>query len=68
MINAEGEQQAAQKLVEAAAELSRQPQVMQLSYLATLQDIAGEHNSTIVFPFPMEMAGSLFGGAAPRSS
>ena len=67
VINAEGEQQAAQKLVEAAAELSRQPQAIQLRYLATLQDIAGEHNSTIVFPFPVELARSFFGAGAARS-
>jgi regulator of protease activity HflC (stomatin/prohibitin superfamily) len=66
IINAEGEQQAAQKLVEAAIELSRQPEAMQLRYLSALQEIAGEHNSTIVFPFPIELARSFIGGAAPR--
>src|SRR3546814_17845943 len=59
--NAEGEQQAAEKLVQAAVELSRQPEAMQLRYLAGLQDIAGERNSTIVFPFPIELASALFG-------
>src|SRR3546814_7700923 len=58
VINAEGEQQAAEKLVQAAVELSRQPEAMQLRYLAGLQDIAGERNSTIVFPFPIELARS----------
>ncbi|MPZ10434.1 MAG: slipin family protein [Kiloniellaceae bacterium] len=67
IINAEGEQQAAQKLVEAAAELSRQPQAIQLRYLASLQDIAGDRSSTIVFPFPVELGRTLFGGAAPRT-
>lgn len=56
IINAEGEQQAAQKLAEAAEILARQPQAMQLRYLGTLNVIAGEKNSTIVFPFPMELA------------
>src|ERR1700746_3112893 len=55
IINAEGEQQAAQKLVEAARILAPVPQAMQLRYLATLFDIAGERSSTIVFPFPIEM-------------
>jgi regulator of protease activity HflC (stomatin/prohibitin superfamily) len=55
IINAEGEQQAAQKLVEAANVLATAPQAMQLRYLATLYDIAGERSSTIVFPFPIEM-------------
>ena len=67
IINAEGEQQAAQKLVEAAAELSRQPQAIQLRYLASLQDIAGDRSSIIVFPFPVELGRTLFGGAAPRT-
>jgi regulator of protease activity HflC (stomatin/prohibitin superfamily) len=55
IINAEGEQQAAQKLVEAASVLAPVPQAMQLRYLATLFDIAGERSSTIVFPFPIDM-------------
>src|SRR5688500_8961857 len=54
VINAEGEQQAAQKLLEAAEILARQPEAMQLRYLGTLGNIAGETNSTIVFPFPVE--------------
>ena len=56
IINAEGEQQAAQKLYEAAEILAREPGAMQLRYLNSLNAIAGEHNSTIVFPFPMEIA------------
>jgi regulator of protease activity HflC (stomatin/prohibitin superfamily) len=55
IINAEGEQQAAQKLVEAANILAPTPQAMQLRYLAALFDIAGERTSTIVFPFPIDM-------------
>ncbi len=55
IINAEGEQQAAQRLVEAANILATTPQAMQLRYLATLFDIAGERTSTIVFPFPIDM-------------
>ena len=54
VINAEGEQQAAHKLVEAAEKLGEQPNAMQLRYLSSLQDIAGDQTSTIVFPFPME--------------
>ncbi len=66
IINAEGEQQAAEKLVEAAVILNRQPEAMQLRYLSALQEIAGEHNSTIVFPFPIELSSLLLGhrGAA----
>jgi regulator of protease activity HflC (stomatin/prohibitin superfamily) len=55
IINAEGEQQAAQKLVDAAQILAPVPQGMQLRYLATLFDIAGERSSTIVFPFPINL-------------
>jgi regulator of protease activity HflC (stomatin/prohibitin superfamily) len=56
VINAEGEQQAAQKLLDAAMILGRRPEAMQLRYLSTLNFIAGEKNSTIVFPFPMDLA------------
>jgi regulator of protease activity HflC (stomatin/prohibitin superfamily) len=59
VINAEGEQQAAQKLVDAARILQSVPQAMQLRYLATLFDIAGERSSTIVFPFPIDLAEAL---------
>ncbi|MCF8708584.1 slipin family protein [Rhizorhapis sp. SPR117] len=61
IINAEGEEQAAQKLLEAAQILSRQPEAMQLRFLSSLNIIAGEKNSTIVFPFPLEF-GSLLKG------
>lgn len=55
IINAEGEQQAAAKLLEAAEILARQPQAMQLRYLSTLNILASEKSSTIIFPFPMEL-------------
>ncbi len=55
VIHADGEQQAAQKLVEAAEELSAQSGSMQLRYLQTLTEIASEKNSTIVFPLPLSM-------------
>jgi len=55
IINAEGEQQAAAKLVEAARMLAPVPQAMQLRYLATLFDISNERASTIVFPFPIDL-------------
>ncbi len=55
VINALGEEQAAQKLLEAARILQPVPQAMQLRYLAALFDIAGERSSTIVFPFPIEL-------------
>jgi regulator of protease activity HflC (stomatin/prohibitin superfamily) len=55
IINAEGEQQAAQKLLDAARILAPVPQAMQLRYLASLNDIASERSSTIVFPFPIDL-------------
>src|SRR6266498_3411945 len=55
IIDAEGELQAAQKLLDAARILAPVPQAMQLRYLATLFDIAGERSSTIVFPFPIDL-------------
>jgi len=59
VINAEGEQQAAEKLVEAGKILSAQPQAMQLRYFAALHDIAGERSSTVVFPLPMDLLAHL---------
>ena len=55
IIHADGEEQAAQKLVEAAESLAQQPEAMQLRYLQTLTEIAGEKSSTIVFPLPVSM-------------
>lgn len=55
IINAEGELQASEKLLEAGKVLAEKPQAMQLRYLSALQEIAGERSSTIVFPFPMEL-------------
>jgi len=55
VIHASGENEAAQKLVEAASQLTAQPESLQLRYLQTLTEIAGEKNSTIVFPMPVDM-------------
>ncbi|WP_068635550.1 slipin family protein [Thauera butanivorans] len=62
VIHAEGEKQAAQTLSEAAEMLSREPAAMQLRYLQTLTQVAGEHNSTVVFPVPVELLSALAGG------
>jgi len=53
VINAQGEYQAAEKLSQAAEILGKYSQAIQLRYLQTLADIATEHNSTIVFPLPI---------------
>jgi regulator of protease activity HflC (stomatin/prohibitin superfamily) len=55
VINAEGEFQAAQKLVDAAALMQTQPMSLQLRYLQTLNQIAAENNSTTVFPIPIDL-------------
>lgn len=55
VIHADGELQASHKLLEAAEVLSKQPQAIQLRYLQTLSNIAGEKSSTIIFPIPIEL-------------
>ncbi len=61
IIDAEGELQAAERLREAARILGEVPQAMQLRYLGTLLNIAGERSSTIVFPVPMDVLDVLRG-------
>jgi len=55
VINAEGELQASQKLLEAAQVIAREPIALQLRYLQTLAEIATENNSTTVFPIPIDL-------------
>ncbi|MFQ5431261.1 MAG: slipin family protein [Nitrospinota bacterium] len=55
IINAQGEFQAAQKLLDAAKIMSEQPITLQLRYLQTLREIASENNSVTVFPVPMDI-------------
>jgi len=59
IIHAEGEYNAAQKLVDAAALLATQPITLQLRYLQTLTEIGVEKNTTIVFPLPIELLSML---------
>jgi regulator of protease activity HflC (stomatin/prohibitin superfamily) len=68
VIDAEGELQAAEKLVQAGEIMSARPESMQLRYLGTLANIAGEKSSTIVFPLPMNLPNLLRGGTASSSS
>ncbi len=75
IIDAEGEFQAAAKLLEAADLISRNPVTIQLRYLQTLREIGDNENNTIVFPFPLDLlqkmqssltaAGSAEPAAAP---
>ncbi len=55
IINAEGELQASQKLMEAAVVIAKEPFAMQLRYLQTLAEIATENNSTTIFPVPIDL-------------
>ena len=55
VINAEGEFQAAEKLVQAAAMISTQPIALQLRFLQTMQEISSEHNTTTFLPIPIEL-------------
>ena len=55
IIAAEGELQASQKLAEAAASLAQHENALQLRYLQTLSEIAGQNSSTIVFPVPVDL-------------
>ncbi len=55
IINAEGEFQAAERLVEAAAKIATQPVALQLRFLQALTEVAAEHNSTTIFPIPIDI-------------
>jgi len=59
VIHAEGEMQAAEKLLEAARTLSKQSQAIQLRYMQTLTEIASERTNTIVFPLPLDLVENL---------
>ena len=59
VIHAEGELQAAAKLLESAETLAKQPEAIQLRYLQTLTEIASDKSNTIVFPLPMEGIGAM---------
>jgi regulator of protease activity HflC (stomatin/prohibitin superfamily) len=61
IIHAEGEQQAAQKLADAAAIMETQPAALQLRYLQTLTEISGDRSNTIVFPLPVDLLSSVMG-------
>jgi regulator of protease activity HflC (stomatin/prohibitin superfamily) len=65
VIHAEGEKQAAVALLEAAQMLSQQPEAMQLRYLQTMTQVAGDRASTVVFPLPMDLLGRLLDKTPP---
>ncbi len=55
IINAQGEFQAAEKLSEAARIISAHPEALQLRFLQTVRELSANHNSTLIFPLPMEL-------------
>ncbi len=55
VINADGEYQAATKLSEAAQIIEKNPMALQLRYLQTMREMSAEQNSTVIFPFPMDL-------------
>lgn len=63
VISANGEAQAAAKILEAADILQKRPEAMQVRYLTALQDLASERTSTIVFPFPINLSNPWMGPA-----
>lgn len=65
VINAEGELQASEKLMQAAQTLMQQPQSIQLRYLQTLVEVAGDRTTTVVFPLPLDLIEPLLAKARP---
>lgn len=59
VIHAEGELQAAEKLLQAAEILGQNPQAIQLRYLQTVSDIANDRSHTLIFPLPLDLMGNL---------
>lgn len=68
IIHAEGELQAAEKLLQAAQMLAQQPEAMQLRYMQTLAAIAGDKSNTIVFPLPIDLLSVLSNTATAQRS
>ena len=68
VINAEGEYQASQRLVDAAVIIEDHPIALQLRYLQTLSEVATENNSTTLFPVPIDLLRPFLGGAGGSSS
>jgi regulator of protease activity HflC (stomatin/prohibitin superfamily) len=67
IVNAEGEFQAAEKMVQAAAIMSREPMALQLRFLQTMREISSEHNTTTFLPVPIDLFGAFKKGEPPKS-
>lgn len=68
IVNAEGEFQAAEKMVQAAATMSREPMALQLRFLQTMREISSEHNTTTFLPVPLDLFTSLIKKSEPPKS
>ncbi|HYY13365.1 MAG TPA: slipin family protein [Chthoniobacterales bacterium] len=68
VVNAEGEFQAAEKMVQAAAMMSREPMALQLRFLQTMREISSEHNTTTFLPVPLDLFASLIKKGEPPKS
>jgi regulator of protease activity HflC (stomatin/prohibitin superfamily) len=67
VVNAEGEFQAAEKMVQAAAIMSREPIALQLRFLQTMREISSEHNTTTFLPVPLDLFTPFKKGEPPKS-
>jgi regulator of protease activity HflC (stomatin/prohibitin superfamily) len=65
VVNAEGEFQAAEKMVQAAAMMSKEPIALQLRFLQTMREISSEHNTTTFFPLPIDLLTALIKKSEP---
>ena len=68
VVNAEGEFQAAEKMVQAAAMMSREPIALQLRFLQTMREISSEHNTTTFLPVPIDLFKPFVSGSEPPKS
>ena len=66
IVNAEGEYQAAEKMVQAAAMISKEPIALQLRFLQTMREISSEHNTTTFLPVPIDLFSPFLKGGPPK--
>ncbi|HWQ91427.1 MAG TPA: slipin family protein [Clostridia bacterium] len=67
VVNAEGEYQAAEKMVQAAAMMSKEPIALQLRFLQTMREISNEHNTTTFLPVPIDLFGPFLKNFGPKT-
>jgi regulator of protease activity HflC (stomatin/prohibitin superfamily) len=68
IINADGEFQAAEKLAQASAIIEKQPMAVQLRFLHALTEVAGQNNSTTIFPVPIDLLSGFLGSGTPTAA